>query len=274
MKGTIFNIQRYALHDGPGIRTTVFFKGCPLSCKWCHNPESIFFDQELMFYKEQCIRCECCEDFSLPDRCPTKALVEVGQDLTVDQLMVEILKDKIFYETSGGGVTFSGGEPLFQSHFLLALLKASKEAGLHTVVDTCGYGHIQDYNDINAYVDLYYFDVKHVKEEAHIAGTGVSLTLIQENLKQLSKMNKVIIRVPLIKEYNDDEETLLSIMDLAENLKIEEIHFLPYHDYGTHKYERLLNKRELHSYKSPEQSKLDWILEQFSSRTITGKIGG
>lgn len=199
MKGRIFNIQKYAIHDGPGIRTTIFFKGCPLNCKWCHNPESISPHKELMYYKDLCLNCRLCNGFTDPSECPSEALVEIGQDITSEDLMDEIMKDEIFYKSSGGGVTFSGGEPLFQADFLLELLIQSKKHKLTTVVDTCGLAKTEDFLRILPYVDIFHFDIKHLNEAAHIEGTGVSLSLILENLKVMSLQNQVIIRMPLIK---------------------------------------------------------------------------
>lgn len=259
----IFDIMRYAIHDGPGIRTTLFFKGCPLDCIWCHNPEGKSREPEFMWWKERCIQCRNCQnacsrgaisfpdDFSLEkakcdlcrscvDACPSRALEMVGEKMTVPQLMMEIEKDTIFYEESGGGVTFSGGEPLMQPGLLYSLLKACKARGIHTAVDTCGYANPDVFRRISSYVDLFLYDVKVINDQTHKKVTGVSNMLILENLRVLSQMGKkVIVRYPLIPGMNDREEDIRELGAFISSINVEEISILPYHKGGMEKARRL-----------------------------------
>ncbi len=259
----IFDIMRYAIHDGPGIRTTLFFKGCPLDCIWCHNPEGKSREPEFMWWKERCIQCRNCQnacsrgaisfpdDFSLEkakcdlcrscvDACPSRALEMVGEKMTVPQLMMEIEKDTIFYEESGGGVTFSGGEPLMQPGLLYSLLKACKARGIHTAVDTCGYANPDVFRRISSYVDLFLYDVKVINDQTHKKVTGVSNMLILENLRVLSQMGKkVIVRYPLIPGMNDREEDIRELGAFISSVNVEEISILPYHKGGMEKARRL-----------------------------------
>jgi pyruvate formate lyase activating enzyme len=265
MTGTIFNIQRYSINDGPGIRTTVFLKGCPLSCKWCHNPESISPDKEILIREDRCIRCgECflrCNYFAVKsldgeyitdqetcaqcgrcvEVCFTDARAIVGKEMTVDDVMNEVEKDVIFYNQSGGGVTFSGGEPFLQHEFLIELLKASKQKNLHTAVDTSGYISSEILQKASRFIDLYLYDVKTLDNNIHKSFTGVSNKLILENLKRLTEWQKnIIVRVPLIPTLNDSLEAMQGIGYYVASLKsINEIHLLPYHRTGIEKYNRL-----------------------------------
>ena len=265
MTGTIFNIQRYSINDGPGIRTTVFLKGCPLSCKWCHNPESISPGKEIIIREDRCIRCgECflrCNYFAVKsldgeyitdqetcaqcgrcvEVCFTDARAIVGKEMTVDDVMNEVEKDVIFYNQSGGGVTFSGGEPFLQHEFLIELLKASKQKNLHTAVDTSGYISSEILQKASRFIDLYLYDVKTLDNNIHKSFTGVSNKLILENLKRLTEWQKnIIVRVPLIPTLNDSLEAMQGIGYYVASLKsINEIHLLPYHRTGIEKYNRL-----------------------------------
>ena len=265
MTGTIFNIQRYSINDGPGIRTTVFLKGCLLHCKWCHNPESISPDKEILIREDRCIRCgECflrCNYFAVKsldgeyitdqetcaqcgrcvEVCFTDARAIVGKEMTVDDVMNEVEKDVIFYNQSGGGVTFSGGEPFLQHEFLIELLKASKQKNLHTAVDTSGYISSEILQKASRFIDLYLYDVKTLDNNIHKSFTGVSNKLILENLKRLTEWQKnIIVRVPLIPTLNDSLEAMQGIGYYVASLKsINEIHLLPYHRTGIEKYNRL-----------------------------------
>jgi pyruvate formate lyase activating enzyme len=265
MTGTIFNIQRYSINDGPGIRTTVFLKRCPLHCKWCHNPESISPGKEIIIREDRCIRCgECflrCNYFAVKsldgeyitdqetcaqcgrcvEVCFTDARAIVGKEMTVDDVMNEVEKDVIFYNQSGGGVTFSGGEPFLQHEFLIELLKASKQKNLHTAVDTSGYISSEILQKASRFIDLYLYDVKTLDNNIHKSFTGVSNKLILENLKRLTEWQKnIIVRVPLIPTLNDSLEAMQGIGYYVASLKsINEIHLLPYHRTGIEKYNRL-----------------------------------
>ena len=217
MKAMIFDIQRNSFVDGPGIRTTIFFKGCNLRCKWCHNPESQEFEKQMMFYKDKCTGCGKCRtvcpnQFNKCDFCgrcelfcASDARKICGKEYTVDEVLSEIVKDKGFYETSGGGVTFSGGECMLQIDFLCEILKKCKENSIHTAVDTAGNVPWEYFERIMPYTDLFLFDIKCISEDLHIAGTGVSNKRILENLEALSSILNVslYIRVPVIGSFND-----------------------------------------------------------------------
>ena len=233
--GTIFDIQHFSVNDGPGIRTTVFFKGCPLRCLWCHNPESYIADTQVMFHKERCIQCGMCKtDISL---CPTGAKKLVGRNVTVDEVLAEVLEDTHFYETSGGGLTLSGGEPMAQPAFALALAKAAKEKGLHVCIETSGFCNAESLTEIQPFIDLFLYDYKATGDDAHLAFTGVSQELILQNLFMLNELGAdIILRCPMIPEHNITEEHVKGIMDVASNLKhLLEIHLEPYHNIGVSK---------------------------------------
>lgn len=253
MKATIFDIERNSFVDGPGIRTTVFFKGCNLRCKWCHNPESQSAKKQMMFYKSKCTGCGKCKEV-----CPNKlekcdfcgkcelfclqdARKVCGKDYTVDEVFSEVIKDKSFYENSGGGVTFSGGECMLQIDFLLEILKKCKENGIHTAVDTAGNVPWSSFEKIMPYTDLFLYDVKCLSQQLHIEGTGVSNKLLLENLKKLSACfdGDIIIRVPVICGFNADEAEIRSIGEFLKTLKVKKTELLPYHKMGEHKYDAL-----------------------------------
>lgn len=265
-KGIIFDIKRYAIHDGPGIRTTVFFKGCPLRCLWCHNPEGLVPEPELTLIKTRCLQdCNECvesctrEALSRPDPnifidrekcdlcgdcvqvCPTEALEIIGKWMSIEEVMKEIEKDMIFYDDSEGGVTFSGGEPLLQLEFLNALLEECKKKGIHTSLDTSGHAPIESLEKIKDKVDLFLYDIKMIDDEKHKKTTGVSNKSILDNLKKLSeKGNKIVVRIPVIPGINDADEDISKIAEFITTLgEIKEICLLPYHNIGKHKYEKL-----------------------------------
>lgn len=257
--------MRYAVNDGPGIRTTVFLKGCLLSCWWCHNPEGLHRGIEMAYRVERCTLCGECID-----ACPQRALAleetkvvrdedqcvvcatcatecyggareQIGREITVEELLTELLKDRVFYDESGGGVTFSGGEPLLQYDFLLAALKASKEAGLHTVLETSGLAATDHLDQVCAYTDLFLYDVKMVDEERHKRFTGVSNHRILENLRHLASTdNAVTVRVPLIPGVNDDDGNIDALAALLSELgTVRDVHLLPYHAGAAGKYRSL-----------------------------------
>lgn len=272
MLGSIFDIQRFCIHDGPGIRTTVFVKGCPLRCQWCHNPESQKREPSLAYYDEKCIACGACvnicelkchtlEADDLPqnrhnhgiDRekcikcgicakaCPTDALELLGRQTSVDDVMSEVIRDKAFYGNSGGGITVSGGEPLMQSEFLLALLKSAKEQGIHTCIETCGFAAAETVKSIVPYTDLFLYDIKETDSERHKELTGVPLDVIISNLKLIDGLGaKTVLRCPLIPEKNLRNEHLEGIARLVLELKnVTEINIMAYHTLGSSKYEAL-----------------------------------
>ena len=273
MLGNIFDIQRFCVHDGPGIRTTVFVKGCPLRCQWCHNPESQKKELSVAYYDGKCIACGACvnacehnchalestDDLTRNrpnhkiDRekcikcgicskaCPTGAIELLGRQVSVEEVMSEVVRDKTFYKNSGGGMTVSGGEPLMQSEFLLALLKSAKEQGIHTCIETCGFASAETVRSIAPYTELFLYDIKETDPERHKALTGAPLDVIISNLKLLDGLGaKTVLRCPLIPEKNFRDEHLRGIAKLAAELEnVTEINVMAYHTLGSSKYEAL-----------------------------------
>ena len=240
MKATIFEIKRFAVHDGDGIRTTVFFKGCPLRCVWCHNPEGLSGKPQEAHYEHKCIGCGECqkESFSV-ENCIGEARVLYGKEITVDELLPLLLEDKDFYENSGGGVTLSGGECLVQADFCSGLLKRLKEKGIHTAVDTCGFVSKEALNKVIPYTDVFLYDLKAYDEDVHIKCTGQSNKVILDNLLYLNSLGKSVeIRIPYVPNYNDDQ--IEKIAHFLSHFKhITKIRVLPYHNYAASKYEAL-----------------------------------
>ena len=243
-KAIIFDIQRTSFVDGPGIRTTVFFKGCNLGCAWCHNPESQSFKKEILFYENKCTGCGRCKDLTVDDEsfmCFNDAKEICGKEYTVDEVFKEIVKDKSFYETSDGGVTFSGGECMLQIDFLCEILKKCKENGIHTVVDTAGHILWESFEKIISYVDLFLYDIKTMDSDIHKKYTGVGNELILKNLARLLKSKaNVWVRVPVIPSVNDTKDNFQKIKSFFEiNGHPEKVELLPYHAMGEHKYAAL-----------------------------------
>ncbi len=263
--GTVFDIKKFAIHDGPGIRTTVFLKGCPLTCLWCHNPESQDEDPEISFLPAKCIRCGYCVDIcpnhshsltedghffsrgncekcgKCSEECYAEALELIGKEMTVSEALAEVLKDQAFYETSGGGMTVSGGEPMLQFEFTKALVEAAKAEGLHVCLDTCGFAPFDKYSQLLDSVDIFLYDLKETDPEKHKEFTGVPLQLILENLKRIDGAGgKIILRCPIIPGLNDREEHFLEIAKIANGLSnIIAINIQPYHPLGSSKNARI-----------------------------------
>jgi len=259
--GTIFDVKRFAIHDGPGIRTTVFFKGCPLACRWCHNPESQSARPEILFWAERCTGCGTCVDacpagaVSLEDGvaktdralctgcgacvevCSSEAREIAGEAWSLDRLLETIERDLLFFDESGGGVTLSGGEPLAQPEFALAVLAGCKERRIHTAVDTCGFAEWDVLDAVASQTDLFLYDVKHLDDDRHRELTGVSNVLILRNLERLSESGrKIWIRYPLIPSVNDAEGELVALGKLVSRLRsVDAIHLLPFHRGGERK---------------------------------------
>lgn len=270
MQGTIFNIQRFCVNDGPGIRTTVFLKGCPLSCVWCHNPESQRFEPEILFYKDKCTGCGRCKCVTAADRdfvCFNGAKEICGKTVSANEVTAEVLKDKPFYENSGGGVTLSGGEPLAQYDFSLELLKKAKENGVHTAVETCGYAERSKILEIAKYVDLFLFDCKETDPELHKEYTGFDNKIILENLKALSDAgSKIILRCPIIPGFNDCAEHFKGISEIADKFSgIEHIEIEPFHPLGEGKYSAL--SRKYADIQPPDAETVDNWIEQIKLGT-------
>ena len=279
-KVVVFNIMRYSIHDGPGIRTTVFFKGCHLSCKWCHNPESISNTPEITFNEKKCIKCGRCEKnqpstHGWSDKCPTGARETIGYEITVPELMKEIHKDVLFYEQSGGGVTFSGGEPFYQADFLLEVLAQCREDYVSTAIDTSGYCNNAILLKAAAITRYFLYDIKFIDSKKHENYCGAPNELILENLKSLGEtQTTLLIRIPVIPTINDDMEEMTAIFEFIKDMKnIEAVHLLPYHNIQTDKYKRLGKQYTLSEIPNNESPNMKKINELFSNRFMT-KVGG
>jgi len=296
--GLVFNIQRYSVQDGPGIRATVFLKGCPLRCGWCHNPEGLAPAREVMVNEGRCCGCARCRlacpqatpgEGPLPARvagcefcgacttaCPADCRRIIGEEMTVADVLRMALQDRIFFEESNGGVTFSGGEPLMQPAFLRALLSACREEGVHTAIDTCGMAALEDLRAIVPFTDLFLFDLKFLDEETHRRYTGASNRRILENLEVLGRDHgNIWLRVPLIPGVNDDPVELARVARFAANLEgIRQVNVLPYHRTGLHKWERLGRVREGTEYPAASDETLAGAKAIFEDEGLTAKTGG
>ncbi|MBU3103951.1 glycyl-radical enzyme activating protein [Clostridium gasigenes] len=286
-KGVVFNIQRFSVNDGPGIRTIVFLKGCPLSCTWCCNPESQSVYKQVMFNSENCNECgncikvckrdainfnneykidknKCTNCGECVDKCYSEALLMSGDDMTVEEVIKLIKKDSIHFRKSGGGVTLSGGEPLMQWKFASQLLKACKSMGWNTAIETTGFANNNILEEVIPLADLVLLDFKHIDNSKHIKFTGVSNETILNNAKTIVKLaEKVIARIPVIPDFNCDENSIQEIVEFVKSLKyIEEIHLLPYHVFGLNKY-TCLGK----SYSMPKSvmTPTDDVMEKFKN---------
>ena len=300
MENLIFNIQKYSIHDGEGIRTTVFFKGCPMECKWCHNPESQSYRPDMMHNTEKCVQCGSCMakcpqgaisikdgmlvtsaekcNFceSCTDACVSNAREVAGKPYTVDEIMKEIEKDKMFYEQSGGGVTLSGGEVMTQNmDYILGILKKCKRLGYRVNIDTCGHSSFENFERILPYVDTFLYDVKHMDNEIHRELTGQGNEMVLGNLEKLSEKGaKINIRMPLVEGVNSDDEHIGRVIDFLKTLKIEKVNLLPYHNTGKSKYERMGMNYEGDSYSAPDVDRMEAIRLRFEKNNFNARIGG
>ena len=298
--GMIFDIKRFAIHDGPGIRTTVFFKGCPLSCPWCHNPEGIRADRQLSLRVDRCTACGACVSaceqgaISIGKRrsvtdlarcvacgqcvevCPNAAREIVGRRVSVEQVMTEIEKDVIFYDESGGGATFSGGEPLAQPEFLRALLAACKGSDIHTAVDTTCHAPWELIESLCGTVDLFLCDVKHMDGAAHERFTGVGNELILENVRRLADLGKsIVIRVPIIPGVNDDEANVAATGGFVSSMNgVRMVDLLPYNEAGRHKLLRLGGGDAAMDVAVPSAAHVAAIAAKLGQYGLTVRIGG
>ena len=291
--GLVFNIQRFSTHDGPGIRTTVFFKGCPLSCRWCANPESISGQPELMTRDIKCTGCGTCVEvcpeqairidskgrrlidrdrctrcFKCVDACLYGALTVIGETKTPEDILNVVKKDSLFYKNSGGGVTLSGGEALMQPDFLQEVLKLLKQNGLHTALDTTGFASDVVIDKILPMVDLVLLDIKHLDPIIHKRFTGVDNTLISENARHIAIHVKTWFRIPLIRSINDDKEHISRVADMAKSLGVEKVSLLPYHEGGLSKWQQIGKLQPKFSGKAPEEEHIRILEEIISEKGI------
>ena len=261
MKAQIFEVKRFAVHDGDGIRTTVFFKGCPLRCVWCHNPEGLLPQTQIAYYAHKCQNCGTCAELCAANTlksgvhvfdqtlcngcgecarlCPAEAFTVYGREVTSDELLTTLLEDEPFYENSGGGITLSGGECLCQADFCAELLQKCKAKGLHTAVDTCGFVPRAALDKVMPYTDVFLYDLKAFDEDVHVRCTGVSNGQILENLRYLDAQGKKIeIRIPYVPHYNDDQmEKIGAFLKTLQN--VVRVRVLAYHNYAGSKYTAL-----------------------------------
>jgi len=280
----IFNLQRYTINDGPGIRTTVFFKGCPLSCQWCANPEGIMPDPQIILRRDKCIesgRCvqacnqnaislqidgerdraqinwtKCNQCLECVSVCPSQALSIVGTETSLEDIVKEVSSDSIFYRNSGGGVTASGGEPLYQWKFVKEMFKKLQAKGIHTALDTCGYAPWEVLKEVLPYTDLVLYDLKHMDSKMHKAMTGKDNSLILTNAEKTARIVETWFRIPLIPGYNDTEKNIKELAAFAVSLQIKKVSLLIFHEFGKHKYEQI-GKKYLLKIKKPDDDK--WI---------------
>jgi len=286
--GLVFNVQRFSLQDGPGVRSTVFMKGCPLACAWCHNPESQSAEPQIVRMRHRCMVCGACsreelDDPMVQDRdgedveaCPTGALQTVGERTTVPALVERLLRDRIFFDESKGGVTFSGGEPLLQAAFVTEALECLHREGVHTALDTCGFARWPDLLAAARQADLVLYDLKLMDEERHRAVTGVSNRVILQNLGALSDIHPAIwIRVPVVPGINDDEANLeATAAFLAPLAGVRRVDLLPYHPTGEAKFARVGLTYTLHGTPTPSIQRLDSLAALFRARGLYTTIGG
>ncbi|MGD8389486.1 MAG: glycyl-radical enzyme activating protein [Desulfobacteraceae bacterium] len=303
LSANLFRIERLAVHDGPGIRTVLFFKGCPLRCKWCSTPESQTALPETLYKVEQCTACGSCvnacpkgalslspvgsvhTDRSLctglgfcVEACPYEARKWVGDAITLDQVMAEIEKDEIFYHRSGGGITLSGGEPLLQPAFAEAVLAAARMRGISTAMETCGHFSWDNCKGVGRHLDLVYVDIKHADPARHEALTGVRNESILENIQRMAGLwteTDLVVRIPVVPGLNDDPKNLQETATVVQALdRVSRVELLPYHRYGVATYERLGREYSLKNLRPPSSELLQAVALVFSSRGLSVRIGG
>ena len=287
----ITDIQRFSVHDGPGIRTVIFLKGCPLHCMWCQNPETQNAFPELMVNPELCIGCgyciKACQHDAVQNRekciscgdctinCYTKARKIAGQEKDVEEVAAYVMKDRIFFENSGGGVTASGGEATIHAEFVYDLFKIFKSEGLSTAIETSGYCMPDKIELIARECDLFLYDLKHMDSQKHLYYTGVDTDLIHNNLRALAAAGKrIIVRFPLIPGVNDSEENIRKTGAFSKELGIEEIHILPFHQFGEPKWSELSKQYRCHTWSPPAADKLSYAKQLLEEYVEHVNIGG
>ncbi|RNC64116.1 glycyl-radical enzyme activating protein [Proteiniphilum sp. X52] len=298
----LFDIKRYSINDGPGVRVTVFFKGCPLSCRWCHNPESISFKTEKLYDKSKCIGCgscvavcpenaltltktsgvvtdsgECVLCGKCAEVCPTKAIEMSGRDYSEDEVMTAVLKETHIMDASGGGVTFSGGEPLMYPEALKSLLIRCGMEGIHRAIDTSGCVKSPVVEDILPHADLFLYDLKLMNAQNHRKWVGVDNTLILKNLALISDHDKEYhIRIPLVEGVNTDDENIIKTIDFLNGLKRKPtvVGLLPYHNIASKKYEKLGKTYNGNGMAEPSKERMTQILSVFTANGLNAVIGG
>ena len=291
------SLQKFSVHDGPGIRTTLFFKGCPLNCSWCHNPESQRYSAELLYDAEKCSHCGRCSI-----HCPQQAIspngwtdrnhcqacgncVDIclqnsrqiaGQSVSVSDMLKQLLADQVFYEQSGGGITFSGGEPLTHIDVLEPLAVECKRRGLHVCIDTCGHAPVESFHRILPHADLFLFDLKHMDPAQHHRHTGQDNRLILDNLRSLSDAAaNIFLRLPLIEGINADAANISATLAFAKTIRLRQINLLPYHATGRSKYARLGRTAETgEQLNPPTPDRMEEIRHQFAAAGFDTHIGG
>jgi pyruvate formate lyase activating enzyme len=296
--GLIFNIQRFSIHDGPGIRTTVFMKGCPLRCRWCSNPESWHAHREIVTNDLRCTKCGKCQEvcpqtaiavdkkgrridrsrcdlcLKCAEVCPTGSIAISGAYMTINQVAEEVARDRLFYQNSGGGMTVSGGEPLSQWEFVSGLLGECRNRGIHTALDTSGYAPWEVLEKVLGHADLVLFDIKHMDAEQHRKGTGKSNRLILANARRTASKARTWVRVPLIPGYNDSEGHLEEVARFALEIGAEKVSLLPYHIWGKAKYARLGRRYTIEKTPLPSDEFIErcqGIVESHGAKATVGR---